>query len=145
MIKIKETALVFDLDTSKIDIISGTDAEILRQSTNRYISETQELEGKLNAANSNLKNTQNTLDSIRNIPKIGENLLMEIKKLYPQIEACSYAETIIYQDSIQSSLIPMVIFTTEKTLNRSDQDKISEWVQTRVNNNDAKTYFEFNE
>ncbi len=53
--KIKETALTFDIDTSKIDIISGTDAEILRQSTNRYISETQELEGKLNAVTSNLQ------------------------------------------------------------------------------------------
>jgi hypothetical protein len=142
--KIKETALTFDIDTSKIDIISGTDAEILRQSTNRYISETQELEGKLNAVTSNLQNTQNTLDSIRNIPKIGENLLMEIKKLYPQINTCSYAETIIYQNSTQSSLIPMIIFTSKKTLNRTDQNKISEWVQTRVNNKDAKTIFELN-
>jgi hypothetical protein len=131
-------------DTSKVDIVSGTDAEMLKQSTKRYISETQELEGKLNAVTSQLQNTQNTLDSIRNIPKIGENLLMEIKKLYPQINTCSYAETIIYQNSTQSSLIPMIIFTSKKTLNRTDQNKISEWVQTRVNNKDAKTIFELN-
>lgn len=142
MRKVKETALTFGVDTSKINIISGTDAEILRQSTKRYMSETQELEGKLNAVNTTLQSTQNRLDSVRNLPKIGENLLMEIRKLYPQITTCSYSETIIYQDTTRSELIPMVVFSSERAMSRTDKKKISEWVQTRVNNKDAKTHFE---
>lgn len=139
---IKETALTYGIDTSKVDIVSGTDAEMLKQSTKRYISETQELEGKLNAVTSQLKNTQDSLFCVKNIPKLGESLLKEIQSLYPQIDACSYAETVTYQDTIQSARVPMVIFSSKQTLNRNDRRKISTWVQTRVNNENAKIYFE---
>ena len=55
MMKVKETALVFQLDTTKIVIVSGTDAEILKQSTSRYRTEAQELESKLNATTAGLQ------------------------------------------------------------------------------------------
>lgn len=140
--KIKEEALTFDLDTARISILSGTDAEILRQSTKRHLSETQELEGKLNAVNSTLQSTQVALDSVRNIHKIGESLLVEIRKIYPQITTCSYSETVVYQDTTHSALTPLVVFALDKAVSRTDRDKISAWVKARVNNQEAKIYFE---
>jgi uncharacterized hydrophobic protein (TIGR00271 family) len=142
MAKVKETALVFQLDTTKIGIISGTDAEILKQSTSRYRTEAQELENKLNATTAGLQVAKNQLDSVLNIPTKGEFLLKEIRELYPQITACSYSETIVYEDTTRSELLPMVIFKSSRAINRADRDKISSWIETRLQNEKAKTYFE---
>ncbi len=142
MVKVKEHALVFQLDTTKIGIISGTDAEILKQSTSRYRTEAQELENKLNATTVGLQTAKSQLDSVLNIPTKGEYLLKEIRELYPQITACSYSETIVYEDTTRSELLPMVVFKSSRAINRADRDKISSWIETRLKNEKAKTYFE---
>ena len=142
MAKVKETALVFQLDTTKIGVISGADAEILRQSPSRYRTEAQELENKLNATTAGLQVAKSQLDSVLNIPTKGEYLLKEIRELYPQITACSYSETILYEDTTKSELLPMVIFKSSRAINRTDRNKISSWIETRLQNENAKTYFE---
>ncbi|MDD2245675.1 MAG: TIGR00341 family protein [Proteiniphilum sp.] len=142
LVQIKEKALIFQLDTSKISIIEGADAEILKQSASRYLTEAQELENKLNITTSSLKKAQWRLDSIQNIPGLGENLLKEIRQIYPQMESCSYAESVIFTDTTRSERIPIVVFTSKKELNRNEQKKITEWVQVRLNNKATKTYFE---
>lgn len=142
MMKVKETALVFQLDTTKIGVISGADAEILKQSTSRYRTEAQELENKLNATTVGLQTVKSQLDSVLNIPTKGEYLLREIRELYPQITACSYSETIVYEDTIRSELLPMVVFKSSRAINRADRNKISSWIETRLKNEKAKTYFE---
>lgn len=142
MMKVKETALVFQLDTTKIVIVSGTDAEILKQSTSRYRTEAQELESKLNATTAGLQVAKSQLDSVLNIPTKGEYLLKEIRELYPQITACSYSETIVYEDTTKSELLPMVIFKSSRAINRADRNKISSWIETRLQNENVKTYFE---
>ena len=141
MMKVKETALVFQLDTTKIVIVSGTDAEILKQSTSRYRTEAQELESKLNATTAGLQVAKSQLDSVLNIPTKGEYLLKEIRELYPQITACSYSETIVYEDTTKSELLPMVIFKSSRAINRADRNKISSWIETRLQNENVKTYF----
>ncbi len=142
MVKVKESALVFQLDTTKIGVISGADAEILKQSTSRYRTEAQELENKLNATSAGLQAAKSQLDSVLNIPTKGEYLLKEIRELYPQISACSYSETIVYEDTTRSELLPMVVFKSSRAINRADRDKISSWIETRLQNEKAKTYFE---
>ncbi len=142
MVKVKESALVFQLDTTKIGVISGADAEILKQSTSRYRTEAQEWENKLNATSAGLQAAKSQLDSVLNIPTKGEYLLKEIRELYPQISACSYSETIVYEDTTRSELLPMVVFKSSRAINRADRDKISSWIETRLQNEKAKTYFE---
>ncbi|WP_286833535.1 MULTISPECIES: TIGR00341 family protein [unclassified Proteiniphilum] len=142
LVQIKEKALIFQLDTSKISIIEGADAEILKQSASRYLTEAQELENKLNITTSSLKKAQWRLDSIQNIPGMGENLLKEIRQIYPQMKSCSYAESVIFTDTTRSERIPIVVFTSKKELNRNEQKKITEWVRVRLNNKATKTYFE---
>lgn len=139
--ELKEKALIFQLDTSKVNVMKGTDQEILQRNTNRYLTETQELENKLNLTNSSLQRVRLEKDSIYNIPALGENLLKEIKKIYPQIESCSYAESIVYADTIKTQRLPIVIFSSEKSINKQDREKISEWIQVRLRNKSARTYF----
>lgn len=143
LVQLKDKALIFQLDTSKINIIKGADAEILLQSTSRYLTEAQELENRLNITTTLLQQTQLKLDSIHNIPAMGENLLKEIKQIYPQIESCSYAESIVFADTTRSQRLPVVIFTSAKAIGQNEQNKISEWIQVRLNNKAAKTYFFF--
>lgn len=139
---IKEKALLFDLDTAKLSIISGTDADILQQSTNRYLTQAQELENKLNVTSLSLQKTQSRLDSVRNIPTMGQILLLEIKKLYPQITTCSYSNTIVYGDTTKMGQTPLVVFTSNRAVSRTDQKKISDWVKERLKTDEAVTYFE---
>lgn len=140
--KVKERALIHRLDTAKISIVRGADAEILKQSTNRYRTEAQEIESKLNAANATLRQTQEQIDSIRNIPTKGNLLLLEIKKIYPQINTCSYAHTIVYGDTTKMGQRPLVVFTSDKAVSRTDQHKISEWLKARLKTKEVVTYFE---
>lgn len=143
LVQIKDNALLFQLDTSKINILKGVDSEILQQRTSRYLTEAQELENRLNITNSTLQKTQLKLDSIHNIPTLGEHLLKEIKQIYPQIESCSYSESIVFGDTTKSQRLPVVIFSAGKAIDRRDQNKISEWIQVRLDNKIAKTYFFF--
>ena len=63
------------------------------------------------------------------------------QSLYPQIDACSYAETVTYQDTIQSARVPMVIFSSKQTLNRNDRRKISTWSTNTSQQRECKNIF----
>ncbi|HBG79262.1 MAG TPA: DUF389 domain-containing protein, partial [Porphyromonadaceae bacterium] len=87
------------------------------------------------------------IDSIRNIPALGERLLSEIQPLYPQISGCSYTETFSYfmrKDSIlRSNRTPLVIFTVSRnTLRTADKNKIGEWLKSRLEKPEVLTYYD---
>lgn len=140
--RVKEKALIYQLDTAKISIVRGTDVDILRQSTSRYISQTQELENRLNVSLATIQKTQFKLDSIRNIPTQGEQILKEVQQLYLLIETCSYAETVIYGDTTRMGKIPVVIFSSKRVIGKNDKNKIMAWVRKRLNNENAQIYFQ---
>ena len=138
-IKIKNTALSLDLDTSKIAIYSTTDERKLNQQTQKMQTEAEILNNKLVATNYALQQTQSQLDSLSMINNKGKVLLAELKEFYPQISSCSYSITYIHPDTVK---IPIVIFTSLKSLKSSDRNKIQNWTKSRLENENTKIYFE---
>ncbi|MFV0471325.1 MAG: TIGR00341 family protein [Paludibacteraceae bacterium] len=141
--KVKGIALLHRLDTSKIQVMKSADASVLQESTRKHLSETEVLNRQLNTVKFELTETTRRLDSIKNIPSIGKELLLEIQQLYPQILTCSYAETSVYSDSNAYTQTPMVIFTSGRNLiPTKEREKIVKWLETRLNKGEIITYFE---
>lgn len=144
---IKIKALLHQIDTSKIVINSGTNISILDQSKQRYESEKDILAKQLNLAEYNLQSSEKRLDSIQQLPTIGNMILQEIRPLYSQISSCSYTESFIYSDSVKSPKVPIVILFTKKSpkssiLKQTDKQKIEDWLKMRLQNKNVKTLFE---
>ncbi|MFT5778475.1 MAG: putative hydrophobic protein (TIGR00271 family), partial [Crocinitomicaceae bacterium] len=73
------------------------------------------------------------IDSIKTIPYKGLELLSEISVLYPQIIACTYAESDHYIDSLESSVpVSLVFFTLDDKLTTKESDGIQNWVKKRL-------------
>jgi uncharacterized hydrophobic protein (TIGR00271 family) len=144
---IKERALTYRLDTSKITIRQGFEASLIQEKTQKYQTETEILNSKITALTFALRQRENQIDSILNIPMTGERILKEIKPLYPQIQGCAYAETYSFlfdKDSLtQSPKVPLVVFKAPRnSLRISDKRKIEEWLRNRLDNEDVNVLFE---
>lgn len=142
-----EKALNYRLDTSRIEIRQGFDANLMQENVRKYQSESERLNNQLAATVFTLRQTEGRVDSIRNIPFFGEKILGEIKPLYPQIQSCSYSETYLFttiNDSIRrSEMMPVVIFIVPRNgLRISDRSKIEEWLKSRLHNSRAKMVIE---
>ena len=128
-------------------IRQGFEVSFVQENTRRYQSETEILNNRLNATTFALKQSENRIDSIRNIHALGEELLAEIKALYPQIKGCSYTETYSYftqKDSVvRSNRAPLVIFSLPRnSLRTADKNKIEEWLKSRLRKQEVFTYFD---
>ena len=144
--KIKTKALAFQIDTSKIVINSGANLSILDQSKQRYESEKDILAKQLNVTEFMLQKSEKKLDSIQQLPAMGNMILQEIRPLYSQISSCSYTESYIYSDSVKSAKVPIVILFTKKasklSLNKTDKQKIEDWLKIKLKNKNVKALFE---
>lgn len=90
-----------------------------------------------------LQSSEKRLDSLKQLPAKGNLILKEIKPLYSQVMSCSYSESYIYSDSVQSEKMPIVIFFVKKaSLKNDDKQKTENWLKMRLQNNNVKTLFE---
>ncbi len=138
-LEIKKSALELGLDTGKISIYRGTDERQLQSATQKMLTESETLNNQLTATSFSLQQTQSKLDSLEYIEKRGKTLLTELKEFYPQIASCAYTETYNHPDTIK---LPIVIYSSRQPLRTADRNKIVNWTKSRVNNEQAKVYFE---
>jgi hypothetical protein len=140
---IKTKALVYQIDTSKIIVNSGTNTSIIDQTKQRFESEKDVLAKQLNATEFMLQSSEQKIDSLEQLPTKGNMILKEIRPLYSQILSCSYSESYIYSDSVQTAKMPIVIFFVKNaSLKKDDKQKIEDWLKMRLQNNNVKTFFE---
>ncbi len=143
MNKIRQSALINNIDTTKIKVNNVSDADIINQQTQKRLTEAEILNNKLVTISNSLDKVNHKYDSILNLPHIGRKLLVEIQQVYPQLNTCSYSETIVYADSVKSNRIPVVIFGTKKRqISNIEKQKITSWVKIRLSNNETKVIFE---
>lgn len=135
---IKDRAKDFNLDTSKIFIEQGF---AINENT---INEKELLQNKLNSQLNLLRIAKARNDSIINRPYMGQQILSEIKPLYPQIKTCSFSETIIFSDQkTKPEKIILVVFTSSKyALKNRDKVNITNWLEARIKSSNVKVYFE---
>lgn len=135
---IKEKAKDFDLDTSKIIIVQGFAIN------ENSINENEILRNKLNSQLNLLRKAKERNDSIINRPLLGQQILSEIKPLYPQIKTCAFSETILFADnSTKPEKIILVVFTASRySLKNRDKENITNWLKARIKTLNIKVYFE---
>ncbi len=137
--ELKEQAVKYDLDSSKIIILSGTDVNYLSQEKQKMQTESDILNEKLTAASFALRQAQGKLDSIKLNDKKGKLLLEELREIYPQIVNCAYSVTFAHPDTVKA---PIVIYTYKSPIYSSDRNKIVNWTKSRLKNEKAKVFFE---
>ncbi len=136
---IKTQALIYGLDSSRISILSGAAERALLEQKQTMLSETEELNKQIAAKTFEMQQLQTKLDSIKLADGKGRIILTELNKFYPQITSCSYSVTYVHPDTIKK---PIVIYTTEKIIEKEDQDKIVDWTKSRLKDKNTLVYFD---
>ncbi len=133
---ISDKARDFNLGKAEIKIEQGLKFEALDEKSN----EVMKLRDELYRANMTIDEKSQVIDSLLNQGSLGQNLLNEIRSLYPEIISCSYSPTQRYIDSLNRSLPSvLVLFQTKnnQTLSESDTLKINRWVRNRLQSDQA--------
>jgi uncharacterized hydrophobic protein (TIGR00271 family) len=137
---ISEKAKLFSLNDVKIEFPKGLDVEeISRKNTER-----DNLKADMNRLTLLLKTRENQIDSLDKINYRGQQVLNEIKTLYPQIINCSYSETYVFKDAgSKPEKVAIIIFSTKGSkLNTSEKSKIESWLKTRFKSDRIKVFYE---
>jgi uncharacterized hydrophobic protein (TIGR00271 family) len=130
----------FALNNPKINIKQG----LSFAGYNVKNEEALKLREELNALSMKLHNKEMQMDSIKNNMYLGKAILKEIRSIYPQIESCTVAESLIFEDGKNSqNKITIAIFSlNKKGMSNSDMKKVKNWVQNRLSNENVKVIYE---
>lgn len=147
--QIKKIAAMHRLDSSKVSINQGFNTSELQENTQKFLSERDMLENKLNTTVYALKQAEMKIDSLSNISTFGEKILAEAKVLYPSIEMCVYSEGYVYgapkdTTSTDTSMVkvPMVVLYSNGTLKKNEQAQVQNWLMQRLSRKDVKVIFQ---
>lgn len=136
--EIRSKADNFDLKQVKIVISQGI---TLDEQQNR---EEGELRAQLLRLSENLKRYEKQNDSLRSVPKVGGQLLEELQTFYPQVNACSYASTIGYGDSVPGKSgrgNVLLIYMGKATPSEEERANIRSWASKRLKDDRLNVYF----
>lgn len=106
-------------------------------------TEIDNLKGEVNRLRAALMEKEKELDSLAVERVFGKQLLDEVRTMFPQIQSCSYSETVIFNRSGNQEKISLITMTEGgKRLSRSDRAKINRWLAQRVKPKLIKTYYD---
>lgn len=129
--EVKERANSFKLQDAEIIIKQGLNLD----ATNGLTPESVQLKEQIVKLKKELQENQKKAT-------VGNELLEEIKNIYPQISACYFTEIASNKDST-SILTPVVIMMQQKEQKLSDEQKtkVAEWAKSRLKNKDLQIVF----
>ncbi len=105
-------------------------------------SEVENLKAELSRMNLLLQEKEQKIDSITEKKYFGRQILSEIKNLYPQISTCSFSESLIFNDSLQTPENKgIVMFGINGKISNKEKQKIEQWLKTRLQNNNIQIYY----
>lgn len=129
----------FDIDTEDISIEQGlTFGNMGDKNLELY-----NLKEQIRSLNTKLKHKNSKIDSLQSLSRFSQTLLSEIRTIYPQINGCSYAESLVYHDTLstpQSTAI--VVLSTQHNINIVDKAKITSWIKQRTQKEYIKLFLE---
>jgi len=138
---IRDKAKYFSLNNVKIEFPQGQSAdEISRKNT-----EGDNMKAEMNRLSLLIAAKENQIDSLDKINYIGQQVLNEIKTLYPQIIKCSYSVSYNYSDSkSKPEKVGIFVFTTKaNNLRGNEKTKIEHWLKTRLASETIKVFYEY--
>jgi uncharacterized hydrophobic protein (TIGR00271 family) len=136
-----EKATFFSLNKDvKIEFPQGQSVEeISKQNT-----ETDNLKAELNRLSLALRVKDSQIDSLDKIKIRGQEILAEIKTIYPEVTKCSYSESYVYKDTESSpDKVEIVVLTLKNnSLKKGDKSKIESWLKERLKSDRIKVFYE---
>jgi uncharacterized hydrophobic protein (TIGR00271 family) len=138
--EIKMKAFDFGLDSSNILIEKGFSFAHFDE----HAKELFVMREQIGLLNNTIAQKQVKIDSLSAASIKGNALLKEIKSFYPNIQGCSYAETLVYHDSLEKALpMALIVFDNNNTsISAADRGKIREWLETRLEGKRIKVIFD---
>ena len=102
--------------------------------------ETDYFQSEISRLNSALQTQQQRYDSLRQVPRIGRQLLKEMRSIYPQINGCSYAESVAFVQGRDSAAAVryLIIDTGGSGISPEDQEKLTDWLNNRLSGGTIK-------
>jgi uncharacterized hydrophobic protein (TIGR00271 family) len=139
-----EKSAGYSLEDAKIRFQQGFSFDQLT----RKNTEVENLTAEMNRLTLLLKTRDQQIETlsqtIASRNDIGKLILSEIKTLYPQVKACSYAESDVFNEGEPSSQkVQIVVFRTQgRQLYNSEKKKIEDWLKARLKSDKVKIFFE---
>lgn len=137
---IRGKAKYFSLKNVRIDFPEAESGdEIIKKNTER-----DNLKTEMNRLTLLLQQKEYEADSLEKLKLRGQQVLDEIKNLYPQIINCSYADSYLFSGNKSKPIkVEIVGFTSkDNSLKKSDKLKIESWLQARLKTENIKVFYE---
>lgn len=132
--KIYKKANDFGIDSTNI-----TFQKALTFSKESDLTNSVNLEGEVKRLQSFIEAQKTKNDSLNTV---GNQLLKEINSLYPELKSCAFAVAKNY--SVQDSITPVTLlsFTSTRKFNDSENQKLKNWLSSRLNTKNIKILIE---
>lgn len=132
--KIYKKANDFGIDSTNI-----TFQKALTFSKESDLTNSVNLQGEVKRLQSFIEAQKTKNDSLNTV---GNQLLKEINSLYPELKSCAFAVTKNY--SVQDSITPVTLlsFTSTRKFNDSENQKLKNWLSSRLNTKNIKILIE---
>ena len=127
----------FSLENANIEFVEGLNLE--RDLTKN--TEIDNLKTEINRLNITINNKNKYIDSLQIDDKLSNELLPEVKELYPEINNLYYSQRGLFKgDTIERS--PFIFFlVNENGLKKIDREKITNWAKIRLRKDSIETFF----
>ncbi len=100
-------------------------------------------QAEINRLRQDLEKSLPIQDSLRAQRELGQQLLRELKPLFPEVVACGTAEQVIFGDSSHTASYPSLFVGTDDLEKTSEQRKrIEDWFRSRLAVDSVKVYIE---
>lgn len=137
----------FSLDKAKILVEQGLTIDIDITDVEKRLnarSEETNLRQEIARLNLVIADHKAYSDSLIDRQMKGKQLLAELTPLFPSIEDCSYSDTYMYSktDSVSAERVGIFTITSKRQINKSEQEKIKNWLIQRLDLKNAKVYFD---
>jgi len=136
---IKDRARNFGIEKDSIKVQQGAIMKEIQENANSN----DHLENEVQRLKVLAKKKDTEIDSLRNQPFIGKQLLEELKLFYPQIGTCSYAPSLRYYDKLGTpQVIRYVLLSGNFTkITELEKQKIKSWVRIRLQDSIVETVY----
>lgn len=124
-----DKSLDFGILNAKIEVQQG----LSFGNSDERISELVLLKEELNRLSQELSGRDKYIDSLKANRDLGKKLLNELSPIYPEITQCVYAESQSFaKDSSATEPLMLLVFTSNKRLSKTTEEKIRQWAVTRL-------------
>src|SRR5690606_9704601 len=124
-----DKSLEFGILDAKIEVQQG----LSFGNSDEKISELVLLKEELNRISQELTGRDKYSDSLKANRDLGKKLLNELSPIYPEITQCVYAESQSFaKDSSATEPLMLLVFTSNKRLSKTTEEKIRQWAVTRL-------------